>query len=115
MRPIDADVLLKELHESRNQLLGIRNSLYYDDEKKVCDGQLTTFVECCLIVRELPTLTLDDLRPKGRWIDKGVRDWHCSECDEKLRGNGWDGYVYKDLPKFCPDCGADMRGGGEDG
>ncbi len=90
------------------------------DADVVCSMCLCSYTECpneeigeCLI-KDSPTITLDDLRPKGRWIDKGVRDWHCSECDEKLRGNGWDGYVYKDLPKFCPDCGADMRGGGDD-
>ena len=60
---------------------------------------------------EMPTLTLDDLRPKGRWLnvralttgDGRVRVGDCSCCDsaEKLRN-------------FCPNCGADMRGGGED-
>ena len=37
----------------------------------------------------------------GRWIDRCVRDWHCSECDcdiQKVRN--CDGYVYKDLPNY---------------
>ena len=62
-------------------------------------------------VAEAPTLTLDDLRPKGRWLnvrlfttgDGRVRLGDCSCCGsaEKLRD-------------FCPSCGADMRGGGSD-
>ena len=34
----------------------------------------------------------------GRW---GLGDWQCSNCD---------GYTDKDT-YFCPNCGADMRGG----
>lgn len=62
----------------------------------------------------LPTLTLDDLRPKGRWIVDGILNnstkiCHCSEC---LTGEA----ITKNLiPLFCWKCGADMRGGGEDG
>ena len=48
---------------------------------------------------QTPTLTLDDLRPKERW-DNGT----CSNC----------GQVDFSKPNFCPHCGADMRGGGED-
>lgn len=63
-----------------------------------------------------PTLTLDDLRPKGRWIGTGydgyadgclVYDlWECSECRAEF------GCVGDPPPyEFCPSCGADMRGG----
>lgn len=60
------------------------------------------------IIKAMPTLTLDDLRPKGRWVD-GM----CTRC-------GFDAMYYKGNPAqvytgFCPNCGADMRGGGEDG
>lgn len=47
----------------------------------------------------------------GKWIDKCVRDWHCSRCDydiEKVRKV--DGYCYDDLPNFCPNCGVKMVG-----
>ena len=29
-----------------------------------------------------PTIDPESLRPKGEWIDKMVRSWHCSECGE---------------------------------
>ena len=57
------------------------------------------------------TVKQDDLRPNGRWLnvrkittgDGRVRMGFCSCCGsaEKLRD-------------YCPSCGADMRGGGED-
>ena len=108
MRPIDADALFAAVDETFSDFTKEA------ERSLVCAVVKRNIGNIKYIAKSQPTLTLDDLRPKGRWIDKGVRDWHCSECDEKLRGNGWDGYVYKDLPKFCPDCGADMRGGGED-
>ena len=50
-------------------------------------------------------------RIKGRWIDDGLYSdnfphhaWHCSECEESV--------LEIDEPwfKFCPNCGAYMRG-----
>ena len=51
-------------------------------------------------------LTLDDLRPKGRWItqDETFTAFQCSRCECKNFGQRWN---------YCPNCGADMRGGGE--
>lgn len=42
----------------------------------------------------------------GEWIDKGedyMIRWTCSNCGRR------DTHIYD----FCPDCGADMRGGTE--
>lgn len=62
-------------------------------------------------------ITLDDLRPTGRWltwsekfpkhnVEHGVSlGVFCSLCE--LHADNISG--------FCPNCGADMRGGGEDG
>ena len=52
---------------------------------------------------------LEAERPKGHWIWYEVRGQmlpYCSEC-----GNGLD-VIYE--YNFCPDCGADMRGEGDD-
>lgn len=54
-----------------------------------------------------PTLTLDDLRPKGRWEPVDARYSRCTNCKRERNIQtqiGWG---------FCPSCGADMRGGGE--
>lgn len=54
------------------------------------------------MIATLPTLTLDDLRPKGRWIERyGVSEYkyECSVC-----------HLGSDLmTDFCGHCGADMR------
>lgn len=58
---------------------------------------------CCRIrerLEKLPRVTLDDLRPKGRW-----EDGTCTNC----------GQVDFSKPNFCPNCGADMRGYTSDG
>lgn len=53
-----------------------------------------------------PTLTLDDLRPKGRWVHKrSIYDpniYICSNCKEQISILG------NKLPS-CPYCIADMR------
>lgn len=35
-------------------------------------------------------------------------DWRCSECGGQANINNW--FMY-DLTDFCPNCGAEMRGG----
>lgn len=70
----------------------IANAIPYDDSGD-------------LISREaLKTATA---RPKGKWIFKhNSSDIWCSVCDEN----------FDEIPQafdFCPNCGADMRGGNE--
>lgn len=45
------------------------------------------------------------LRPKGQWIQlsDNVYHFYCSVCET-------EDYYEDRTPKFCPDCGADMRG-----
>ena len=58
-------------------------------------------------------LTLDDLRPKGRWADKKNENVWCSVCQcHPLKDMDKDSvYCWKYEPDFCPNCVADMRGG----
>ena len=60
----------------------------------------------------LNSIPAADVRPvvRGKWIDTCVRDWTCSVCKGKIdKVRHVDGYYYKDLPNFCPDCGARME------
>ena len=50
--------------------------------------------------------TIEPQRMKGKWIPQGWNDTYCkcSCCDAM--------YVTTEIPyNFCPNCGADMRGG----
>lgn len=54
---------------------------------------------------------LDQLRPKGEWITDGESIFEnykrCSNCNE---GAEWLEGGSQFLSKFCPNCGADLRG-----
>lgn len=105
-RYIDADALKREIVEFA---VGIssENQDYY-----------TGYISALSVVQGMlayaPTLTLDDLRPKGRWniveIDKATNriTIECPKCgmveEVPLTTYG----LWRD---FCPNCGADMRGG----
>ena len=106
MRPIDLD----------KALLAVCSGCNEEFSEEPCEPG------CCRIrekIENAPALTLDDLRPKGRWIpyhSEGYNpeydlwfEWECSECRNYF-ANDEDEIYYN----FCPHCGADMRGGGED-
>ena len=107
-----------------------------------CD-YLTGYISALSVVEGMiathPTITLDDLRQKGRWekfkgTSSGWEQHRCSVCkaeaifeytyiddyDEGIDGE-WECIGQKEdgiiehLTDFCPHCGADMRGGREDG
>jgi hypothetical protein len=90
MRPIDADALLQRWNNLVPRM--------FRDE----DGAIP--IDFCAVihkVRTTPTLTLADLRPKGRWLHRNSGIAYCSECDTEAEEDGTN---------FCPNCGADMRG-----
>ena len=66
-------------------------------------------------LEKAPTLTLDDLRPKGRWVMRGGK-LYCSHCGERACvTRDKEDFWYTKGTHICPSCVADMRGGGEDG
>lgn len=48
-----------------------------------------------------------EVRPQGEWIDKGHGRYECSVCGHFPATQS--GFTW--LSSFCPECGADMRGG----
>ncbi len=93
MRPIDADVVCSEC------------TSYYAGNCPSDDS-----VGCA--VKDAPTLTLDNLRPKGRWektFFTNDRQRVCSICHCTVRQPSYD-KGETTLFNYCPKCGADMRG-----
>jgi len=60
-------------------------------------------------VRNLPTA---DVKPviRGKWINtyiQGIHHYRCTNCGEYIEAIWTANFDYN----FCPNCGADMRGG----
>lgn len=60
-------------------------------------------------LEEAPTINPEDLRPKGKWIERvGLGEWVCSECQHEI-------YLpFGETPEevgtnYCPNCGAKME------
>ena len=47
-------------------------------------------------------------RPKGEWIEGENGNIKCNQCESEIRYSYLIGNK-PDFPKFCPNCGADMR------
>ena len=86
-----------------------QNNDYYGYSERFHD-----FTEKCL---QLPPATPQ--RPTGKWEyvqydgNPNIGNWHCSECNRIVCGAITavnPVYAYK----YCPNCGAEMSGGGED-
>ena len=54
--------------------------------------------------------TIEPERKKGKWIHKGCGCFECDQCGERVSLNVYIAEKASDRFKFCPNCGADMRG-----
>lgn len=65
------------------------------------------------IIMELPTADVVE-RKKGEWIKYSDRySWYCSNCGEEncyAYSLDCDTNGFKFQDRYCPNCGADMRG-----
>lgn len=82
-----------------------------DIKKQVKEGHLTFFVEKGRIYCKEPTCTVEVGRTdavevkQGEWIISSDGYYpYCKNCNYRPKD---------ELTKFCPNCGADMRGGKE--
>ena len=112
MRPIDADALLARAIKERRFVVATKDLINPEITIRTAYKDLYEFI------KQAPTLTLDDLRPKGRWsiveIDK-VSNRITIECPECGMVEEMPLTAYGMGNNFCRNCGADMRGGGEEG
>lgn len=101
MRPVDADAILKKIDKERKYLIA-RGQI----------GAEHILVKYCRdFVEDAPTIIPEG--PKGEWIyndyGNGCGNWHCSIC----KHIPYYATKYIRFLKFCPKCGADMKGGAE--
>lgn len=103
VRPADVDKLKRDIVEFKTSFQSTNQDYMtgYISALSVVEGMIAI----------LPTLTLDDLRPKGRWVDKKNENVRCSVCQcHPLKDMDKDSvYYWKYEPDFCPNCGTDMR------
>jgi hypothetical protein len=88
--------------------LALRKGYRRTEEKCAVDG-------CILEIKDLPTVDAVEV-VHGRWIKTNKYDEdssvQCSKC--LMEFDYIDGVCYlvigSELPNYCPNCGADMRG-----
>lgn len=71
------------------------------------------FEDACCAIENAPTV---EERKKGKWIygedEYGIDGYHCDKCGFFVPWNYLNMFInYIEDYKFCPNCGADMRGG----
>ena len=75
----------------------------------------TRFLEKCAI--DMGIEALHEPRPHGKWEFVGDNLFKCTHCGYMANGDylrDWKAYTYDaEFPTACPNCGADMREGGE--
>lgn len=86
MRLIDADALAESLRESKDKLGKILSEERCEMEYRICEGQMVTFIEAILRVKESPTI---DAVPVVR----------CKDCENW--DTGWKPVDAEDDEQFC--------------
>ena len=102
MRLIDADALAKAFRDMAESVAFIQKDRTYWSESLISAAEE---------VDDAPTVDAVE-RKRGWWVKVGqsflnpgnFRNYSCSEC-------GYD--IEKVKLNYCPNCGADMRGGAE--
>jgi hypothetical protein len=64
-------------------------------------------------IENAPALSPDEVRGVGEWIEDRM-DYRCSACGETVKDEIFYMFYPYRLPKFCPNCGARMKGASED-
>lgn len=87
MRLIDADALKADLRISYEDLKKIYDDLEHHEDRQICGGQLATFLEAILRVKDAPTI---DAVPVVRCKDCKYYNTQALACF-RPNFNGWIG------------------------
>lgn len=94
MRLIDADALGEAVKEKVGLETGIG--------REINDGMIVAYA----MIAMAPTITLDDLRPHGRWVKGENGEPVCGVCGSDPAA-GYDEEPWE--TPFCPFCGAELE------
>lgn len=97
MRPIDADGFLDRNAEFANR--EFIHPKYQVTLRELVDSE--------------PTLSPDDVRGVGEWIEDHA-DYKCTACGETVKDEIFYMLDPYRLPTYCPNCGARMKGVSEE-
>lgn len=107
---ISREALLDSLEEAYRELKKIYDGLQYEDERRICGAQLSTFAELTIRVRKASTVDAEPIR-HGTWENyPGHAYRRCSICKTE-----WEKPKFNIRSNYCPNCGAKMDGGKENG
>ena len=92
-------------------------------EQKSCDDAISRKaaikIAKCISKKAMPKYleqlpSVQPSRKRGCWVsidEEPHEEWECDKCGFVIDGSGCiDPIEYRDIYKFCPNCGADMRG-----
>lgn len=99
----------------REKLIEMLNKSFAEQYDK--RGLLTAPHTADFLIANGVTIDPSTLRPKGEWLEKKLDNFRmleakCSECGWTGIEN-YDAYIDPFDFNFCPNCGADMRGGAD--
>lgn len=85
-------------------------------QEKVFHNLTDEFYGAMQAIDELPSADVAPVR-YGHWVaigDEPFDEWECDHCGFEIDGSGCiDPEAYRDVYKFCPNCGAKMDAQGE--
>lgn len=108
-RYIDVDKLLESIKESRLPLP--QTGTFGDHFFKFVDDNIKDTLEEA--IKDQPMVELAEVK-HGKWTDayiSGVHHYRCTNCGEYIEAIWTANFDYN----FCPNCGAKMDRGGNDG
>lgn len=98
---IEREALKADLKESHDRLREIYNGLTHDEDRMICAGQLTTFTEAILRVKDAPAADVVEV-VHAKWDDNG----RCTNCGGHAPYYSMASTYY--ASPYCFECGAKM-------